>query len=120
MLRLVNRLSGRRRAGGLRYGANLLGQAAGRGVYLAAGFAAFVMVGHFAGPAALQWFDALDAEQENLRAALQWALHQPDAAVLYRFAHPLTRYWYARGRWQPCWSGWVGQADSLRVLTARK
>jgi O-antigen/teichoic acid export membrane protein len=53
MLRLVNRLSGRRRAGGLRYGANLLGQAAGRGVYLAAGFAAFVMVGHFAGPAAL-------------------------------------------------------------------
>lgn len=53
MIRLVNRLSGRGRAGGLRYGANLLGQAAGRGVYLAAGLAAFVMVGHMAGPAAL-------------------------------------------------------------------
>ncbi|MGT2487012.1 hypothetical protein ACU4GA_15770 [Methylobacterium oryzae CBMB20] len=50
---MVNRLSVRRRAGGLRYGANLLGQAAGRGVYLAAGFAAFAMVGRFAGPAAL-------------------------------------------------------------------
>ena len=37
----------------MRYGANLLGQAAGRCVYLAAGFAAFVMVGHYAGPAAL-------------------------------------------------------------------
>mgnify|MGYP004723700783 CR=1 FL=1 len=49
---LVNGMPGRR-PGGSRYGANLLGQAAGRGVYLAAGFAAFVMVGHFAGPAAL-------------------------------------------------------------------
>jgi len=53
MVRLVNRLRGRGRPGGMRYGANLLGQAAGRGVYLAAGFAAFVMVGHGVGPAAL-------------------------------------------------------------------
>jgi len=53
MYRLVNRLRGYRRPGGMRYGANLLGQAAGRGVYLAAGFATFVMVGHDVGPAAL-------------------------------------------------------------------
>jgi O-antigen/teichoic acid export membrane protein len=53
MYRLVNRLRGQGRTGGLRYGANLLGQAAGRGVYLAAGFAAFVMVGHAVGPEAL-------------------------------------------------------------------
>ncbi|SFL93752.1 oligosaccharide flippase family protein [Methylobacterium pseudosasicola] len=53
MYGLVNRLRGGRRSGGLRYGANLLGQAAGRGVYLAAGFAAFVMVGHGVGPEAL-------------------------------------------------------------------
>lgn len=53
MYRLVNRSFGRGRLGGLRYGANLLGQAAGRGLYLAAGFAAFVMIGHAAGPEVL-------------------------------------------------------------------
>lgn len=53
MRRLVNRSFRRSRAVGSRYGINLLGQAAGRGVYLAAGFCAFVMVGQFAGPAAL-------------------------------------------------------------------
>ena len=37
----------------MRYGINLLGQAAGRGIYLLAGFAAFVMVAKVAGPAVL-------------------------------------------------------------------
>jgi tetratricopeptide (TPR) repeat protein len=55
---------------------------------------------HFAGPSALSWFDRLDQEQDNLRAALDWALHQPDTVLLYRLVHPLTRYWYAHGRWQ--------------------
>jgi O-antigen/teichoic acid export membrane protein len=53
MYRLVNRAFGRGRHGGVRYGANLLGQGVGRGLYLAAGFAAFVMVGHAAGPEVL-------------------------------------------------------------------
>ena len=53
MPRVVNRFFARIRLGGAGYGINLLGQAAGRGIYLAAGFCAFVMVGHFAGPAAL-------------------------------------------------------------------
>jgi predicted ATPase/transcriptional regulator with XRE-family HTH domain len=55
---------------------------------------------HFAGPLALQWFERIHQEQDNLRAALQWALHQPDTTVLYRLAQPLTRYWYAQGHWQ--------------------
>ncbi len=37
----------------MRYGINLLGQAAGRGIYLLAGFAAFVMVAKVAGPEVL-------------------------------------------------------------------
>ena len=53
MHRLVNETRRRDGSGGLRYGANLLGQAAGRGLYLAAGFTAFAMVGHFAGPEVL-------------------------------------------------------------------
>lgn len=53
MYRVVNSVFAGGRTGSLRYGANLLGQAAGRALYLAAGFGAFVMVGHFAGPAAL-------------------------------------------------------------------
>lgn len=55
---------------------------------------------HFAGPTAFEWFERLDQEQDNLRAALDWALQQFDTLVLYRFVQPLTRYWYARGRWQ--------------------
>ncbi|MGU3594167.1 hypothetical protein ACLBYF_34245, partial [Methylobacterium brachiatum] len=41
------------RRSGARYGINLAGQAAGRAIYLLAGFAAFVMVAKFAGPEAL-------------------------------------------------------------------
>ena len=37
----------------MRYGINLVGQAAGRGIYLLAGFAAFVMVAKVAGPVVL-------------------------------------------------------------------
>ena len=51
MRRMVNRTEGRR--GGMAYGINLLGQAAGRGIYLLAGFSAFVMVAKVAGPDAL-------------------------------------------------------------------
>jgi predicted ATPase/DNA-binding XRE family transcriptional regulator len=55
---------------------------------------------HFAGPSALHWFGRLDQEQDNVRAALAWALGQADVNVLYRLARPLARYWYAQGRWQ--------------------
>ncbi|WP_375464284.1 lipopolysaccharide biosynthesis protein [uncultured Methylobacterium sp.] len=48
---MVNRTDTAR--GGMRYGINLLGQAAGRGISLLAGFAAFVMVAKAGGPQAL-------------------------------------------------------------------
>lgn len=44
----------------------------------------------------LQWFARLEAEHDNLRAALEWGLtHQP-AAALTLAAH-LARFWYLRG-----------------------
>lgn len=51
MRMVVNRTDTGR--GGMAYGINLLGQAAGRGIYLLAGFAAFVMVAKVAGPEVL-------------------------------------------------------------------
>ena len=53
MRMVVNRTDTDRDRRGMRYGINLVGQAAGRGIYLLAGFAAFVMVAKGAGPAAL-------------------------------------------------------------------
>jgi predicted ATPase/DNA-binding XRE family transcriptional regulator len=45
----------------------------------------------------LGWLACLDAEQDNLRAALAWSLEH-DPAINLRLAAGLTRYWLLRGR----------------------
>jgi predicted ATPase/DNA-binding XRE family transcriptional regulator len=49
------------------------------------------------GPDQLFWLKRLDAEQGNLRAALGWALSQPDAEPGQRLATALGLYWDIRG-----------------------
>ncbi|CAN5570389.1 hypothetical protein BH24ACT26_BH24ACT26_10990 [soil metagenome] len=51
-----------------------------------------------------EWFNRLDAEHDNLRSALAWALDRSDdgsaegAGPALRFVAALGRYWYTHGR----------------------
>jgi predicted ATPase/class 3 adenylate cyclase len=45
-----------------------------------------------------EWMRRFDAEQANIRSALEWALGQDDAEVAYRLAGALYPYWELRGR----------------------
>ena len=47
-----------------------------------------------------EWFDRVDAEHDNIRAALAWCDRTPDAmALLPRLANPLWIFWWLRGHW---------------------
>lgn len=57
----------------------------------------------------LEWLDRLDAEHDNLRAALQWTLKARDVRATLRLAGTLSWFWERRsylseGR---CWLEWA-------------
>ncbi len=50
------------------------------------------------GPQQLEWLDQLEAENDNLRAALEWSLTQAeDGEASLRLAGALPVFWYQRG-----------------------
>ena len=49
------------------------------------------------GPQQLSWLERLDAERDNLRAALTWATEEDEADVGLRIGAALWRYWQLRG-----------------------
>ena len=49
------------------------------------------------GPQQLSWLERLDAERDNLRAALTWATEDGEAEVGLRIGAALWRYWQLRG-----------------------
>ncbi len=52
---------------------------------------------HLAGAGRDAWLDRLEAEHDNLRAALAWASAQADGAVSVQLVNALGWFWYFRG-----------------------
>jgi len=46
------------------------------------------------GPQRMPWLELLEAEHDNLRAALQWAIEQPAGDIAMRLAGALGWFWY--------------------------
>ena len=55
------------------------------------------------GPQQGSWFERLEREHDNLRAALQWSLErgevEPNRETALRLAGALLRFWEVRGHW---------------------
>jgi predicted ATPase len=49
------------------------------------------------GPQQTKWFDQLEEEHDNLRAALTWLLEAGEAELALRLTTALTRFWDVRG-----------------------
>jgi predicted ATPase/class 3 adenylate cyclase len=47
----------------------------------------------------VMWLDRLEAEHDNLRAALEWALKCGELEAGVQLAADLARFWYIRGYW---------------------
>ncbi|MFN8473659.1 MAG: tetratricopeptide repeat protein [Anaerolineae bacterium] len=52
------------------------------------------------GPNQVVWLNRVDAEMDNLRAAMDWSLEQDQAATAARIALSLPRFWFRRGYWR--------------------
>ncbi len=49
------------------------------------------------GPGQAEWLDLLEADRDNLRAALRWAIDQGEAATALRMGAALWPFWFRRG-----------------------
>ena len=55
---------------------------------------------HFAGAEAEKWLSLLDAEQNDVRQAMQWMEDQGEWEMAVRLGAAMRHYWYTRGRVQ--------------------
>jgi predicted ATPase/class 3 adenylate cyclase/Tfp pilus assembly protein PilF len=67
---------------------------------------------HLTSRDAVAWLDRLDADDDNLRAALVWLRERNDAAVAVAMAAALWRFWWLRGHF----SAGRGQLDAVLAL----
>lgn len=69
---------------------------------------------HLTGPEQTVWFDRLERDHNNLRAALQWSVeHEPGLAL--RLTAAAWRFWYARGYYQEG-RGWLERNYELEIM----
>jgi predicted ATPase/class 3 adenylate cyclase len=67
---------------------------------------------HLIRPEQLEWLAQLDAEYQNLRAALEWALNKELPEMSMRLCNALGRFWGFRGYWREA-SQWISNAIVL-------
>jgi predicted ATPase/class 3 adenylate cyclase len=68
------------------------------------------------GPEQVAWFERLETENDNLRAALSWTIERGEADLGLRLASALRSFWYARGHYVEG-RGWVARfLDALGAL----
>ena len=60
------------------------------------------------GPEQVAWFERLETENDNLRAALSWAIARGEAELGLRLARALRPFWYARGHYVEG-RGWIAR-----------
>src|SRR4029077_1564956 len=66
------------------------------------------------GPPSINWLDRLQAEHDNLRAVVRWALKTHDAELVLRLSGALQRYMDARGHLNEA-QRWLETALALDV-----
>jgi len=54
---------------------------------------------HLSGADQKNWLQRLEREQDNLRAALHWAIEHGEVEFAQRMAGALQPFWFRRGRW---------------------
>ena len=73
------------------------------------------------GPREAEWFDRLEAEHDNVRAALSWTIERGETETALRLAGVLWQFWFARG-YNGEGQRWLEQAltkDDLASAAAR-
>ncbi len=66
----------------------------------------------FGGPDQGRWLDRLDADRQNLRAAIAWATDARQFALAARLGVDLQYFWYGRGYYRD------GYTLLVRLLTS--
>ncbi len=65
------------------------------------------------GPEQRAWLDRLDADHDNMRAALRWSIDQNEADLALRLCSGLRVYWWIRANLNES-AGWLEQALAVR------
>ncbi|RYX83828.1 hypothetical protein EON83_12845 [bacterium] len=73
---------------------------------------------HLRGPQQAAWLELLEAEQDNFRAVLSWAMEN-DAGVALRLAAALSPFWETRGHYAEG-RDWLERALALHDLAKRR